>query len=71
MEIHSPTNITVAGDLNIILDPKEKCGGNRGKDPLQVVMDSLIKSKYLLDLKPKKGRFYLDQQQSGFVPNFC
>ena len=34
MEVHSPTNITVASDLNIILDPKEKRGGNRGKDPL-------------------------------------
>ena len=33
MEIHSLTNIIVVGDLNIILDPKEKRGGNRGKDP--------------------------------------
>ena len=33
MEIHSPINITVAGDINIILDPKEKRGGARGKDP--------------------------------------
>ena len=57
MELHSPTNIMVAGDLNIILNHKEKCGGNRGKDPLHVVMDFLIQSNDLLNLKPKKGRF--------------
>ena len=57
MEVHSPTNITVAGDLNIILDPKGKHGGNRGKDPLQEVVDSLIQSRYLIHFKPKKGRF--------------
>ena len=33
MEIHSPINIIVVGDLNLILDPKEKHGGTRGKDP--------------------------------------
>ena len=57
MELHSPTNIMVAGDLNIILNHKEKCGGNRGKDPLQGVVESLIQSNDLLDLKLKKGHF--------------
>ena len=34
IEIYSPSNIIVAGDLNVILEPKEKKGGVRGKDPL-------------------------------------
>ena len=34
IEIHTPINIIVAGDLNIILDPNEKKEGVRGKDPL-------------------------------------
>ena len=55
MEIHSPINITMAGDLNIIIDPKEKRGGIRGKDPLQEVMESLIHARDLLNFKPKKG----------------
>ena len=57
MEIHAPTNITLVGDLNIILNPKEKHGGNRGKDPLQEVVDSLIQSRDFLNFKAKKGRF--------------
>ena len=28
LEIYSPSNIIVAGDLNLVLDPKEKRGGN-------------------------------------------
>ena len=32
IENHSPINIIVVGDLNIILDPMEKKGGVRGKD---------------------------------------
>ena len=65
MEIHSPINITVAGDLNIILDPKEKRGGFRGKDPLQEVVDSLIQARDLLDFKPKKGRFTWTNNRVG------
>ena len=57
MESHSPLNITIVGDLNIILDPKEKRGGVRGKDPFQEVVDSMIQARDLLDFKPKKGRF--------------
>ena len=67
MEIHSPINITVAGDLNIILDPKEKRGGFRGKDPLQEVVDSLIQSRDLLDFKPKKGRFTWTNNRMGLA----
>ena len=65
MEIHSPINITVARDLNIILDPKQKRGGAQGKDPFQEVVDSLIQGKDLLDFKPKKGRFTLTNNNVG------
>ena len=57
LEIYSPTNIIVAWDLNIILDPKEKKGGVHGKDPLQESVESLIQASNLLDLKAKKARF--------------
>ena len=46
MEFHSPINIIVARDLNIILDPKEKHGGTRDKDPFQEVVESLITEIY-------------------------
>ena len=55
--IYSPSNIIVAGDLNVILEPKEKKGGVRGKDPLQDSVESLIQANDILDFKPKKGRF--------------
>ena len=42
IEIHTPINIIVARDLNIILDPNKKRGGVRGKDPLQKLVESLI-----------------------------
>ena len=55
LEIYSPINTTVAGDLNITLDPKEKKGGVRGKDPFQESVQSLIQASDLIDFKPKKG----------------
>ena len=45
----------MAGDLNIIFDPKEKKGGVLGKDPPQDYVESLIHSWDLLDFKPKRG----------------
>ena len=65
MEIHSPINITVAGDLNIIFDPKEKRGGVWGKDPLQEVVEYLIQVRDLLDFKPKKGWFTWTNNRVG------
>ena len=67
MEIHSPTNITVVGDLNIILDPKEKKGGDWGKDPFQDLVESLIHDRDLLEFKPKKGRFTWTNNRIGAI----
>ena len=57
LDSHSLTNIVVAGDLNIIFEPKEKSGGNQDKDPFLELVDSLVLSCDLLDIKPNKGRF--------------
>ena len=57
IEFHTPINIIVVRDLNIILDPNEKRGGVWGKDPLQEVVESLIHARDLLDFKPKKGHY--------------
>ena len=42
IETHSPINIIVAKDLNIILDPMEKKGGVRGKDHFHEPDENLI-----------------------------
>ena len=55
LEIYSPPNIILAGDINITLDPNERKGGVWGKDPFHVSVESLILAWDMLDLKPKKG----------------
>ena len=50
---HSFSNIIVAGDLNIILNDKEKYGGVYGRDPMLRVVDNLILTWELIDFKPK------------------
>ena len=65
IEIYTPINIIVVGDLNIILDPNEKKGGVRGKYPLQELVEYLIHSWDLLDFKPKKGRYTWTNNRVG------
>ena len=65
IEIYSPSNIIVARDLNIVLEPKEKKGGLCGQDPLQDIVDSLIQTNDLLDFKPKKGHFTWSNNRGG------
>lgn len=50
-------NIVIAGDLNIVLDPKEKIGGNNSRYPLLLLVEDIIQQWDLLNLKPKKGRY--------------
>ena len=57
----------MAGDLNIVMEPMEKRGGNIGKDPFQEMVDSLIHSHYLLDLNPKKGSFTWTNNRLGLA----
>ena len=51
------SNILVAGDLNITLDPKEKKGGVCGRDPMHKTVEHLISIWELIDFKPKRGRY--------------
>ena len=65
LDSRSFSNIVVVGDLNIIFEPKEKCGGNRDKDPFLELVDSLIQSSDILDIKPKRGRFTWSNNRVG------
>jgi len=58
-------NIVIAGDLNIVLDPKEKRGGNNSRDPLLPLVEDIIQQWHLLDLKPKKGRYTWTNNRTG------
>eukprot|EP00253_Pinus_taeda_P010538 PITA_10538 len=53
----SPTNIIIGGDLNIILDPKEKRGGSYTRDPFLLTVENLIQSWDLVDFKLVKGTY--------------
>ena len=55
IETHTPINIIVVEDLNIILDPIEKKGGVWGKYHFHEFVESLIHACNLLDFKPKEG----------------
>lgn len=58
-------NIVIAGDLNILLDLKEKRGGNNNKDLLLPLVEDIIQQWDLLDLKPKKGRYTWNNNRTG------
>ena len=53
----NPSNIIIVGDLNIALAPKDKKGGNCGRDPMIREVERIISSWDLIDFKPKKGRY--------------
>lgn len=57
LDIYSPHNILVARDLNLVIDPKEKRGGNNGKDQMLPLVEELLLHWDLLDFKPKKGLY--------------
>jgi len=41
LEQHTPSNIIIAGDLNIVLKPKEKRGGTNSRDPMLTFVEEL------------------------------
>ena len=61
------SNIIMAGDLNIILDAKEKKGGISGRDPMINAAENLILLWELIDFKPKKGRFTWTNNRVGLA----
>ena len=65
MESISPSNIIIAGDLNLVFDSKEKRGGNMSRDQLLPFVEDLIKLCYLIDFKPKKGLYTWTNNRKG------
>eukprot|EP00253_Pinus_taeda_P015595 PITA_15595 len=65
LELNSPSNLVLGGDLNIILDLKEKKGGIQSKDPFSRTVGSLIQRWDLVDLKPVKGKFTWTNNRTG------
>eukprot|EP00253_Pinus_taeda_P028879 PITA_28879 len=61
----NPTNIVIGGDLNIILDPKEKRGGLYSRDPFVSTVGNLILQWDLIDFKPIKGKYPWSNNRSG------
>eukprot|EP00253_Pinus_taeda_P013620 PITA_13620 len=57
LELHNPLNIVIGGDLNIILDHKEKRGGTNLRDPFLITVENLIQQWDLVDFKPVKGKY--------------
>ena len=59
LELHSPNNIIIVGDLNIVLNIEEKRGGSSFRDQmLHVVEDLVLQWDFTnLDFKPKKGLY--------------
>eukprot|EP00253_Pinus_taeda_P030505 PITA_30505 len=61
----SPTNIIIGGDMNIILDPKEKQGGSYTRDPFLLTVENLIQSWDLVDFKLVKGTYTWTNNKTG------
>eukprot|EP00253_Pinus_taeda_P005679 PITA_05679 len=65
LELHNPLNIVIGGDLNIILDHKEKRGGTNLRDPLLITVENLIQQWDLVDFKPVKGKYTWTNNRTG------
>jgi len=57
LEAYSLKNIIIAGDFNLILDPKEKRGGTSSRDRFLSLVENRIQQWDLLDFKLKKGLY--------------
>eukprot|EP00253_Pinus_taeda_P032996 PITA_32996 len=65
LEQHSPSNTIIAGDLNIVLKPKEKRGGSYTRDPMLASVEELTQSWDLLDFSPVYGLFTWSNNHVG------
>jgi len=65
LDIYSPQNIIVVGDLNLVNDPKEKRGGNSGRYQMLPLVEELILHWDVLDFKPKKGLYTWTKNRVG------
>ena len=58
-------NIILARDFNIVLDPKEKRGGNNGRDQMLPFVEDISQQWDLLDFKPSKGLYTWTNNRIG------
>eukprot|EP00253_Pinus_taeda_P036438 PITA_36438 len=65
LERLNPMNIVIGGNLNIILDPKEKRGGTFLRDPFLSTVENLILQWDLVDFKPVKGEYTWTNNRTG------
>lgn len=62
LDAYSPKNIILAGDYNLVFEPKEKRGGINSRDHFLPFVKELIQQWCLLDFKPKKNALHLVKQ---------
>ena len=55
IEIYTPRNIIIVGDLNLIFDSKEKRGGNNSKDQMFSLVEDIMQQWDLLDISQKEA----------------
>jgi len=65
LDIFSPSNIVLAGDLNLVFKPKEKRGGNNNMDQMLPFVEELVHQWDLLDFKPSKGLYTWTNNRIG------
>jgi exonuclease III len=65
LEKNSPSNIIIAGDLNLVMNGKEKRGGRPSKDQMIFVLEDIIQQWDLMDFKPSKGLYTWTNNRIG------
>jgi exonuclease III len=65
LEQNSPSNIIIVGDLNLVMNGKEKRGGRPSKDQMIFVVEDIIQQWDLMDFKPSKGLYTWTNNRMG------
>jgi exonuclease III len=65
LEQNSPNNIIIAGDLNLVMNGKEKRGGRSSKEQMIYVVEDMIQQWDLMDFKPHKGLYTWTNNRTG------
>ena len=58
-------NVIVAGDLNITLSQNEKRGGSISRDPFKDLVEDIISTWVLVDIKPTSGKYTWNNRRFG------
>jgi exonuclease III len=65
LEQNSPSNIIIVGDLNLVMNGKEKRGGRPSKDQMIFIVEDIIQQWDLMDFKPIKGLYTWTNNRMG------